>query len=156
MSGGARHPRGGRHVATVLVADVAGYSRLTEQLDPEELVAIMNRLLGGATEIIEAHGGTVNQISGDDVKALFGVPVAHDDDPRRAVAAALALHRFVREVAPDLPGLCGQRLALHTAISTGVIVAQVRDQREGVFGVTGDAVNTAARLVSAAGEDAIL
>jgi class 3 adenylate cyclase/tetratricopeptide (TPR) repeat protein len=151
-----QRPGAGRHVATVLFADVSGYSRLTEQLDPEELVGIMNRLLGGATEIIEAHGGTVNQFSGDDVKALFGVPAAHDDDPRRAVAAALALHRFVRELNPEIEGLRGQRLALHTAISTGVIVAQVRDQREGVFGVTGDAVNTAARLVTAAPEDAIL
>jgi len=156
MSAGTLRPRGGRHVATVLFADVAGYSRLTEQLDPEDLVAIMNRLLTGATGIIEAHGGTVNQFSGDDVKALFGVPVAHDDDPRRAVAAALALHRFVHDVAPDIEALRGRRLSLHTAISTGVIVAQTRDQREGVFGVTGDAVNTAARLVTSAGEDAIL
>ncbi|MDX2170779.1 MAG: AAA family ATPase [Deltaproteobacteria bacterium] len=152
MAARADLPHGSRRVATVLFADLSGYSRLAEQLDPEELAALMNRILVGATRIVEAHGGIVNQFSGDDVKALFGVPAAHDDDPRRAVAAALELHQFVGSLAR--PG--GQPLTLHTAIATGVIVTQVRDQREGLFGVTGDTINTAARLVGAAKADEIV
>ncbi len=156
MSTGRDLPFGERRVATVLFADLAGYSRLTEQLDPEDVVGVMNRIFTGATQIIEAHGGTVNQFSGDDVKALFGVPVAHDNDPRRAVTAALELHQLVRTVDTELDRLGRRRLALHTAICTGVIVTQVRDKREGLFGVTGDTINTAARLVGVAEADEIL
>jgi class 3 adenylate cyclase/tetratricopeptide (TPR) repeat protein len=156
MAAKADLPHGSRRVATVLFSDLSGYSRLGEQLDPEELAALMNRILAGATRIVEAHGGIVNQFSGDDVKALFGVPAAHDDDPRRAVAAALELHRFVGSLTDALARPGGEPLTLHTAIATGVIVTQVRDQREGLFGVTGDTINTAARLVGTAKADEIV
>jgi class 3 adenylate cyclase/tetratricopeptide (TPR) repeat protein len=156
MAAKAELPHGGRRVATILFSDLSGYSRLAEQVDPEELAGLMNRILAGATRIVEAHGGIVNQFSGDDVKALFGVPTAHDDDPRRAVAAALELHRFVGSLTDALARPSGDPLTLHTAIVTGVIVTQVRDQREGLFGVTGDTINTAARLVGTASADEIL
>lgn len=152
----AELPHGKRRVATVLFADLKGYSRLAEQLDPEDLAALMNRVLAGATRIVEAHGGIVNQYSGDDVKALFGVPLAHDDDPRRAVATAFELHRFMRSAIAELERPLGQPLALRTAIATGVIVTQVRDQREGLFGVTGDTINTAARLVASGATEEIV
>ena len=107
-------PHGSRRLATVLFADLSGYSRLAERLDPEDLAGAMNRLLTEATRVIEAHGGIVNQYSGDDVKALFGVPIAHDDDPRRAVTAALDLHRITRELIAEV-GIAGP-LALVGAV----------------------------------------
>ncbi len=149
-------PHGRRSPATVLFADLSGYTTLTEAVDPEEVAGLLNRILGEAGRILEAHGGTVNQFAGDEVKAVFGIPAAHDDDPRRAVTAALELHRFVRELDVEVRPRLGYPLRLHTAINTGLIVAQRRDSREGVFGLTGDVINTAARLLSQAGPDEIL
>jgi class 3 adenylate cyclase/tetratricopeptide (TPR) repeat protein len=140
----------------VLFADLSGYTALTEAVDPEEVAGLLNRILGEAGRILEAHGGTVNQFAGDEVKAVFGVPAAHDDDPRRAVTAALELHRFVRDFDAEMRPRLGHALRLHTAINTGLVVAQRRDSREGVFGLTGDVVNTAARLLGQAGPDEIL
>jgi class 3 adenylate cyclase/tetratricopeptide (TPR) repeat protein len=147
---------GQRRPATVLFSDLSGYTALTERLDPEDVALVLDRLKTAATRIVESHGGTVNQFVGDQVMALFGVPVAHDQDPVRAVQAALALHGFVREFANELEPRLGCRLALHTGIDTGVVVARKRDARDGLFGVTGDAVNTGARLSQAAGSDEIL
>src|SRR5262245_30800599 len=154
--GSAALPHGRRSPATVLFADLSGYTALTEAVDPEEVAVLLNRILGEAGRILEAHGGTVNQFAGDEVKAVFGIPAAHDDDPRRAVTAALELHRFVRELDAELRPRLGHPLRLHTAINTGLIVAQRRDSREGVFGLTGDVINTAARLLAQAGPDEIL
>ena len=88
--------------------------------------------------------------------AFFGIPVANDDDPRRAVEAAVELHRFVRELDVRLELKTSEPLRMHSGIHTGLVVAQLRDRREGVFAATGDTVNTAARLLSAAGSDEIL
>ena len=140
----------------MLFADLSGYTSLTEAVDPEEVAALLNTILSEAGRIVEAYGGTVNQFAGDQVKALFGIPAAHDDDPRRAVTAALELHQFIRRLdAKERPRL-GHPLRLHSAINTGLVVTQRRDSREGVFGLTGDTVNTAARLLAKAGPDEIL
>jgi len=147
---------GQRRPATVLFSDLSGYTALTERLDPEDVALVLDRLKTAATRIVESHGGTVNQFVGDQVMALFGIPVAHDQDPVRAVQAALALHGFVREFATELEPRLGCRLALHTGIEAGVVVARKRDARDGLFGVTGDAVNTGARLSQSAGSDEIL
>jgi class 3 adenylate cyclase len=128
VSGGV--PRGERRHATVLFADLSGYTAMTERLDPEEVATLMNRVIDAATRIVEAHGGIVNQVVGDEVKALFGVPVAHEDDPARAVSAALALHEFVRGIGEDVERRAGAPLRFHTAINTGLVVTQVRDHRE--------------------------
>src|ERR1700690_1916301 len=86
---------GERRHATVMFSDLSGYTALNEATDPEDVEAIMGRIKAEATAVIERHGGTVNQFAGDEVMALFGVPLAHRDDPRRAVAAALELHDAV-------------------------------------------------------------
>ncbi|HTO08702.1 MAG TPA: AAA family ATPase [Myxococcota bacterium] len=145
-----------RRTATVLFADLSGYTELNELLDPEDVAVVMAEIKDGATRILESHGGTVNQFVGDQVMALFGVPLAHDEDPVRAVTAALALHEFMRGLAAELEPRTRRLLALHTAVNTGVVLAQRRDRREGVFGVTGDAINTGARLAGIAGRDEIV
>ena len=86
---------GERRHATVMFSDLTGYTALNESTDPEEVEAIMGRIKEEATAVIERHGGTVNQFVGDEIMALFGVPLARRDDPRRAVAAALELHAAV-------------------------------------------------------------
>jgi class 3 adenylate cyclase len=86
---------GERRHATVMFSDLTGYTALNEATDPERSKAIMGRIKDEATAVIERHGGTVNQFVGDEIMALFGVPLARRDDPRRAVAAALELHAAV-------------------------------------------------------------
>jgi class 3 adenylate cyclase/tetratricopeptide (TPR) repeat protein len=140
----------------VLFSDLSGYTALNERLDPEEVARILDEIKEAAVHAIEAAGGTVNQFVGDEVMAFFGIPVANDDDPRRAVEAAIELHRFVRELDARLELGTGEPLRMHSGIHTGLVVAQLRDRREGVFAATGDTVNTAARLLSAAGSDEIL
>jgi len=149
-------PLGERRIATALFSDLVEYTTLTEVLDPEEVAGAMNRLKLAATRIVEGYGGTLNQFAGDEVMALFGVPRAHDDDPIRAVRAAFELHAAVRELGNELAPRIGRTLRLHTAVNTGLMIIQRRDRRDGVFGVTGDAINTAARLAREAAHDEVI
>ncbi len=137
---------GERRHATVMFSDLSGYTALNEAIDPEEVEAIMGRIKAEATAVIARHGGTVNQFVGDEIMALFGLPLARRDDPRRAVAAALELHRVVDALAAGL----GRALAMHSGINTGLVVARRSDTRAGDYALTGDAVNVAARLRSLA------
>lgn len=137
---------GERRHATVMFSDLSGYTALNEAMDPEEVEAIMGRIKAEATAVIARHGGTVNQFVGDEIMALFGLPLARRDDPRRAVAAGLELHRVVDALVAGL----GRALAMHTGINTGLVVARRSDARAGDYALTGDAVNIAARLRSLA------
>ena len=133
-----------RRLVTVLFADAVGSTGLGESLDPEDVRALMARYFSIATEVVEAHGGTLEKFIGDAVMAVFGLPVAHGDDAARAVAAALELRDRVRE-----DSALGERLPIRLGISSGEVVAS-REPAAGDFLVTGDAVNVAARLQQAA------
>ncbi len=137
---------GERRHATVMFSDLTGYTALNEAFDPEEVEAVMARIKRSAVEVIERHGGRVNQFVGDEVMALFGIPVARRDDPRRAVSAALELHAVVDGVAAGLSARLGRVLSMHTGIQTGLVIARRSDSRSGDYTLTGDTVNTAARL----------
>ncbi len=134
-----------RHV-TVMFSDLTGYTALNEAFDPEEVEGIMARIKHDAVAVIERHGGRVNQFVGDEVMALFGIPVARRDDPRRAVTAALQLHRVVDGIAAELSQRLGRVLSMHTGIQSGLVIARRSDSRSGDYTLTGDTVNTAARL----------
>jgi len=141
---------GERRHATVMFSDLSGYTALNESFDPEEVEALMARVKAEASAVIERHGGTVNQFVGDEIMALFGIPVARRDDARRAVAAALDLHAVVDAYLATLAPAFAHSLSMHTGIATGLVVARRSDARAGDFALTGDTVNTAARLRSAA------
>jgi class 3 adenylate cyclase/tetratricopeptide (TPR) repeat protein len=147
---------GERRQATVVFSDLSGYTSMNEQLDPEEVEAIMNRIKQEAVRIVERHGGIVNQFVGDEVLALFGIPTAHEDDPVRAVRAAMELHELLRKISPEVEERIGTKLRMHTGISTGLVVTHIRDIREGSYGITGDTVNIGARLAAQADTDEIL
>lgn len=149
-------PRGERRQATVLFTDLSGYTAMNERLDPEEVDGIMSRIKADAVKIVESHGGIVSQFVGDEVLALFGIPATHEDDPRRAVRAALQLHELAHNMSAEVEGKIGRPLRMHTGIHSGLIVTSTRDQRDGTIGVTGDTVNTGARLKAFAPEDTIL
>jgi class 3 adenylate cyclase/tetratricopeptide (TPR) repeat protein len=132
-----------RRLVTVLFADVVGSTAMGEALDPEDVRALLARLFSIATEAVERHGGRVEKFIGDAIMAVFGVPVAHDDDAARALSAAMELRDRVR-ADPRL----GDRLPIRLGVNGGEVIASLQADA-GVL-VTGDPVNTAARIQSAA------
>ncbi|HEY7947663.1 MAG TPA: adenylate/guanylate cyclase domain-containing protein, partial [Acidimicrobiales bacterium] len=130
-----------RKLATVLFADVVGFTSLAERTDPEIVARIVDSAFRELAEVVEVHGGTVDKYMGDSMMAVFGVPVSHDDDAERAVAAGLA----VRSLGGDL--------AFSIGINSGEVMATAVGAA-GAVTVIGDTVNVAARLekVAAPGE----
>lgn len=147
---------GQRRHASIVFSDLSGYTALNERLDPEEVELIMGRIKEAATRIVASHGGVINQFIGDEVVALFGIPVARRDDPGRAVRAARELHAAVRAIAKEVEQRVGHALTMHSGINTGLIVARRSDSRDGHFALTGDTVNTGARLLGLAAADEIV
>ena len=134
-----------RKLVTVLFADVEGSTALGERLDPERLRELLETYFAAMREEIEAEGGTVEKFIGDAVMAAFGVPIAHEDDPARALRAALRMQRRLETLNVDLERRYGVALRIRIGVNTGEVLAAVRPQ-PGDPMVTGDAVNTAARL----------
>jgi class 3 adenylate cyclase/tetratricopeptide (TPR) repeat protein len=130
-----------RKIVTVLFCDVTGSTALGESLDPEALRAVLGRYFDSMKAIVERYGGTVEKFIGDAVMAVFGVPVAHEDDALRAVRAAAAM----REALPELG------VEARIGVNTGEVVTGTEERL-----VTGDAVNVAARLEQAAQPGEIL
>jgi len=140
-----------RRPVSVLFADLSGFTALGERLDPEDVRAFQDDLFRELSGAIERHGGFVEKFVGDAVMAMFGAPVAHEDDPERALHAALALHERMTEVNRTWERRLGRRLALHVGVNTGPVVAgTLGATADGAYAVTGDTVNTAARLQGAA------
>lgn len=141
-------------MVTVLFADLVGFTARAEQLDPEDVREMLTSYYAPLREEIESFGGTVEKFIGDAVMGVFGAPVAHGDDPERAVRAALGIrHRLghVNALEPD------GGLEVRIGINTGeAIVALDAHPQDGEAMVAGDVVNTAARLQTAASANAIL
>jgi adenylate cyclase len=130
-----------RRPVTILFADLVGFSTLAEHLDPEDLRTVMTETFAELTQEVEAREGIVEKFIGDAVMAVFGAPVAHEDDPERAVAAATEMLEVVRRRSEGTPA----PLRLRIGINSGLVVAgTVGDGTQ--TGVMGDAVNVAARL----------
>lgn len=146
-----------RRTATILFADLCGFTGLGEQVDPEVLRAFQNELFEELTEAVGAYGGYVDKFIGDALLALFGAPVAHEDDTERALRAALDMAGRARRVGERWQPRIGEPLNLHIGLNTGTVVAGHLGAGDGkAYSVTGDAVNTAQRLQSLAGPGEIL
>jgi class 3 adenylate cyclase/predicted ATPase len=143
-----------RKLATLLFCDVTGSTRLGESADAETVRELMFRYFHQMRGSIERHGGTVEKFVGDAVMAVFGVPVAHEDDAVRACAAALEMQARIARLNKDFRFQFGAELAARIGIATGEVVAGDASSRE-TF-ATGDAVNVAARLEQAAPPGEIL
>jgi class 3 adenylate cyclase/tetratricopeptide (TPR) repeat protein len=137
-----------RRTVTVLFADVTGSTALGERLDPESLRALMGRYFAAMKEVIERHGGTVEKFIGDAVMAVFGIPARHEDDALRAVRAAAEIRDTLAGLNEELQASRGLAIVFRTGVNTGEVVAG--DPSAGQTLVTGDTVNTAARLEQAA------
>ena len=149
----ASSPLEERRIVTVLFADMAGFTARAERLDPEDVRAILSHYYARLSAEIEAFGGTVEKFIGDAVVAIFGAPIAHGDDPERAVRAGLAVCAAVAEMNAADPQL---NLEVRVAVNTGEAIVSVNrtELREGM--VAGDVVNTASRMQTAAPTNAIL
>ena len=138
---------GERKQVTVLFADLQNFTGLSEQLDPEELHDLMNRLFEIMLAEVHRYEGTVNQFTGDGIMALFGAPLALEDHAVRAVEAALAIQEAMRKVGDELQRSRGQRVALRIGVNTGlVVVGKIGDDLRMDYTAQGDTVNLAARL----------
>ncbi|MGH3132593.1 MAG: AAA family ATPase [Gaiellaceae bacterium] len=143
-----------RKVVTVVFADLVGSTARAESSDPEDVRALLRVYHERAREVLERFGGTVEKFIGDAVVAVFGAPVAHEDDPERAVRAALAVRDAISGLNEEEPG---RDLHVRLAVNTGeALVSLTASTGEGEAMVAGDVVNTAARLQSAAPVDGIL
>jgi len=144
-----------RKLVTILFADVAGSTGLGERFDPEDLARVMSAYFEAMRTEIESEGGTVEKFIGDAVMAVFGVPVAHEDDPARALHAALKMMDRLNEVNKELTQSQGISLEMRIGINTGEVLAYT-DPQPGEPMVTGDVVNVASRLQTAAQPGRIL
>ena len=132
-----------RKVVSVLFADLAGFTERTERSDPEDVRARLTIYHKTARQQVEAHGGRVEKLMGDGVFAIFGVPAAHEDDPERAVRAALRLQEAIAVLNEDDPDLA---LSVRVAVTTGEAIVQLDADDQDRETIIGDVVNTASRL----------
>ena len=134
---------GERKLVTVMFADISGFTALSERVDPEQVRAVVNACFSWLVPIVERYGGVVEKFIGDEIMAMFGAPVAHENDAERALRASLemmdALVEFNKKHMTSL--------GMHFGINTGIVVAGGlgSDGRQ-QYGVMGDTVNVAARL----------
>ncbi|MEW6752452.1 MAG: adenylate/guanylate cyclase domain-containing protein [Candidatus Latescibacterota bacterium] len=146
-----------RRRVTVLFADVSGFTAMSEKLDPEAVFHVMNRCFERLGEPIARHEGTVDKYIGDCVMALFGAPVAHENDPERAVRAGLEMQQALRAFQAEAQEQTGATLRMRIGVNAGrVIAGEVGSEHKRQYTVMGDAVNLANRLESAAQPDTVL
>src|SRR5438309_1118369 len=143
-----------RKTVTILFADVVSSTSRGERTDPESTRRLLGRYFGEIKQVIERHGGTVEKFIGDAVMAVFGIPTLHEDDALRAVKAAADIRESLERLNADLRQRRGLAILLRTGVNTGEVVAG--DPSAGQTLVTGDTVNTAARLEQAARPGEIL
>jgi len=134
---------------TILFADIRGFTRISEHAAPEKIVNLLNRYFSAMTDIIFAHGGTLDKYLGDGLMALFGAPTTTPEDASNALNAAVAMQRRLLGINTELrqEGLSevGVGIGLHTG---DVIVGYIGSERRSEYTAIGDAVNTASRLES--------
>jgi adenylate cyclase len=141
-----------RRKATVLFADLSGYTAVAERMDPEAVKSFVDRALQRLGQEVVRYGGSVDKYIGDNVMAVFGAPVAHEDDPERAVRAGIAMQAAMEEINKGIEAAAGVSFSLRVGINSGdVLAGQVGDG----YTVIGDAVNVASRLQAAARPDSV-
>lgn len=139
-----------RRLVSALFADVVGSTSLADRMDPEDWSAVMRRVIALMTVAVERNGGSVVRVMGDGMLAVFGAPVAHEDDAIRAVRAGLEMVAAVAEAGPSLRRDTGEELQIRVGVNTGVAIVEGLVTGAAPRDAMGDAVNVAARMQAAA------
>jgi adenylate cyclase len=140
---------GANQIITVLFADIRGFTRLSEHANPEKVVQLLNKYFSAMTDIIFAHGGTLDKYLGDGLMALFGAPTATPQDATNAVNAAVAMQRRVIGINQELRAEGFNEIGIGIGLHTGeATVGYIGSERRSEYTAIGDTVNTAARLES--------
>ncbi len=138
---------GERKLVTVLFADVANYTTISEKLDPEEVHRIMDGCFKILMDEIHKYEGTINQFTGDGIMALFGAPVAHEDHAQRACHTAIAIQKAIGEYGKKIEKECGVDFKMRIGLNSGpVIVGSIGDDLRMDYTAVGDTTNLAARI----------
>lgn len=138
---------------TILFADIAGYTRINSERDPEEIHSLLSRFFEFADNSVQSYGGRVDKHIGDAVMGVFGAPIAHDNDPVRAVRAATDIHKSMKDLSSDI----GISIRVHIGIACGQVVASgLGSKSHQEYTVTGQSVNLASRLAELANPDETL
>jgi ABC-type transport system substrate-binding protein/class 3 adenylate cyclase len=146
-------PAGERRIVTVLMADIAGSTAIGEQLGPERSKFLIDEIVRLIAAEVRRFGGTVAQLTGDGLFAIFGAPHAHEDDSERAVRAALAAQETLGDYGAQVEEAYGVALATRFGINTGPVVLTGREgSADERYNALGDTVNVAARLQAVAGD----
>jgi adenylate cyclase len=149
---------GRRETVTVLMSDLRGFTGMSEAMDAEEVVRILNRYLGCMSEIILAYDGTIDEFMGDGILAVFGVPEKHSDDAARGVACALEMQNALPELNNEMVAEGHPALEMGIALNSGaVIVGNIGSRARTKYGIVGAVVNRTARIESnAVGGDVLI
>lgn len=140
---------GEKQIVTVLFSDIRNFTTLSEQLKPEEVVELLNEYFQAMTDVIFAHDGTVDKFIGDAIMAVFGAPVAHPDDPIRAVRTGLEMLQALEALNAKWAARGKRTFAIGVGINTGeAIVGNMGSTQAMGYTVIGDTVNVASRLES--------
>ena len=147
-----------RKVVTVVFADLAGSTELGERLDPEEVKLVVGEAVGRIVQAVESFGGTVKDLAGDGVLALFGAPRSHEDDGERAIRAGLRIVHEIDAYAAEVERAWGiQGFGIRVGVNTGpVVLGPIGSGQRVEYAAFGDTVNTAARIQSAASVGEVL
>jgi class 3 adenylate cyclase/tetratricopeptide (TPR) repeat protein len=156
LTGTSSAPTEERKIATILFADVIGSTDLGEQLDPERLRVLLQDYFAAMARVIEGWAGTVEKYIGDAILAVFGVPVAREDDPIRALSAATEMLAEIERLNDEFEARHGVRLSVRIGVNTGEVLAPVGARAGDQFLVSGDPVNVASRLQDAAEPGSVL
>ncbi|MGE3062709.1 MAG: adenylate/guanylate cyclase domain-containing protein [bacterium] len=136
-----------RRFVTILFGDISGFTALSERLDPEDVIKVINKYFTKMCRIVDKYGGDIDKFIGDAVLVVFGAPVAHEDDPERAIRAALEMQKAMATIEPVYAKGEYVKVTMHIGINTGEVVALnmgVDDRME--YTVMGDNVNLTSRL----------
>jgi class 3 adenylate cyclase len=134
---------------TIMMSDLRGFTQLSEKLDPEQVVAVLNNYLGKMAEIVTQHNGTIDEFIGDAILAIFGAPIRRDDDAERAVICALQMQLAMREVNEENRKNGFPELEMGIAVNTGeCVVGNIGSQKRTKYGVVGSHVNLTGRIES--------
>ncbi|MCG8688130.1 MAG: adenylate/guanylate cyclase domain-containing protein [Desulfobacterales bacterium] len=140
---------GSRKTVTILMSDLRGFTNISEDKDPEEMVQLLNRYLGEMSRIIHKYDGIIDELIGDAILAVFGAPESHGNDPERAVACAIEMQNSLVSLNQEITASGSVPLEMGIGINTGqVIVGNIGSRERMKYGIVGDTVNRASRIES--------